>query len=490
MLFRRTLKSSFPAVIIAFQLKNIVYSCHSFEVNDKTKEDVITRLLNTKDDISLNEIMINDAMSQTLMRSLYYKTKSLSENRFLNKNGVHCNLVQGPEGIGKTTILRHYTTLCNKEFSNVIPVYMSYNNVANADVSSSNMSINKSLLQVVAQTLLDNGIDCKQEGSARDITAALEYHNKYVIILVDDIDHLYRIHHSNPALYAIALRSLHELSWLGGQVTGRYAVYLCGSSSFCPLLITCRADRTRFPRLNGAPYLNNTKYPTIRLPIIPYTNLAHIKLTTQTLTNNRDILISDDLIKLLSFYVGSVPRDIDTVLQSVYSRDEGRYDNIINNNIYTDRINELYTSQSHAIPLYNAIIDTIRIKNKGLGPSIISHNTTGGVSGVVTDDMIMTSDWYSMFQPLDYSDILTIWHQLCKNEVYTTNSNNNSTTTGQCTCIYKQDNMLQLQQLLYELCDRNLITFVNYEQGLPIDVYPLCASQVYIHHNLYNQDRQ
>ena len=93
MLFRRTLKSSFPAVIIAFQLKNIVYSCHSFEVNDKTKEDVITRLLNTKDDISLNEIMINDAMSQTLMRSLYYKTKSLSENRFLNKNGVHCNLV-------------------------------------------------------------------------------------------------------------------------------------------------------------------------------------------------------------------------------------------------------------------------------------------------------------------------------------------------------------------------------------------------------------
>ena len=60
--------------------------------------------------------MINDAISQTLMRSLYYKSKSLSENRFLNKNGVQCNLVQGPEGIGKTAILRHFTTLCNKVF--------------------------------------------------------------------------------------------------------------------------------------------------------------------------------------------------------------------------------------------------------------------------------------------------------------------------------------------------------------------------------------
>ena len=369
--------------------------------------------------------------------------------------------------------------------------------MSNADVSSSNMLINKSILQVVAQTLLDNGIDCKQEGSARDITAALEYHNKYVIILVDDINNLYRIHHSNPALYSLALRSLHELSWLGGQVTGRYAAYLIGSSSSCPLLITCRADRTRFPRLNGAPYLNNTKYPSIRLPITPFTDLDSIKLITQTLCNNKDILISDDLFRLLSFYVGSVPRDLDTVLQSIYSgsRDEGKYDNIINNNIYANRINELYASQSYAIPLYNSIIDTIRTKNKGLGQGIISHNTTGGVScaqaggdtgGVNDDDMIMTSDWYTMFQPLDYNDILTIWHQLCMNELHTNSSNN---CTDEYTSTHKQDNIIQLQQLLFELCDCNLITFVNTDRGMPVDIYPLCASQVYIHHPyIHHQD--
>eukprot|EP01035_Chromulina_nebulosa_P022533 gene22533-29177_t len=82
------------------------------------------------------------------------------------------------------------------------------------------------------------------------IVEALKKHEKYVLLLVDEFDELYRVREGNSEVenivltrYLTSMSTLGDLMWLGNQKTGRFAVLLCGSSASCPLLITLNANK-------------------------------------------------------------------------------------------------------------------------------------------------------------------------------------------------------------------------------------------------------
>ncbi len=100
----------------------------------------------------------------------------------------------------------------------------------------------------------------------KQIVDALEKHDKYVQLLVDEFDELYRVHECTDEKIQVTYRTckstLGDLNWLSNQKIGSFAVFLCGSSASCPLLVTLDADRVEFPLQN--------QYKTRRLPVNPF----------------------------------------------------------------------------------------------------------------------------------------------------------------------------------------------------------------------------
>ncbi len=141
-----------------------------------------------------------------------------------------------------------------------------------SESGNANWIDNKSIWDTIVKALHNREIVEEEEivslpnSKARNemIVKKLQQHGKYVFLIVDHIDDLYRVSPTDTSS-TIARNSLGDLAWLGNQCSGRFGVILCGSSASSPLLITCHANREEFPMLRGAPNLNYQKYPTWRL---------------------------------------------------------------------------------------------------------------------------------------------------------------------------------------------------------------------------------
>eukprot|EP00597_Dinobryon_sp_UTEXLB2267_P007258 CAMPEP_0170082934 /NCGR_PEP_ID=MMETSP0019_2-20121128/18372_1 /TAXON_ID=98059 /ORGANISM="Dinobryon sp., Strain UTEXLB2267" /LENGTH=317 /DNA_ID=CAMNT_0010298001 /DNA_START=183 /DNA_END=1136 /DNA_ORIENTATION=+ len=182
---------------------------------------------------------------------------------------------QGAKGIGKSDMLMAFKEFCKTKYPNIIPVYITYSDIS----SSESLLNNHTVLDIVKKELKSVQIETVSTSSegvlnGTQIVEALEKHGKYVLLLVDAFDELYRVHESIDekfqGTYHKCSSTLGDLNWIGNQKTGRFAVVLCGSSASCPLLITLDADRVEFPLQNHSPYLNETKYTTRRLLVNPF----------------------------------------------------------------------------------------------------------------------------------------------------------------------------------------------------------------------------
>jgi hypothetical protein len=215
-------------------------------------------------------VVFNTSTHKSIFKILDARSHALSTNTFEGLDGSPCSLLQGPSGIGKSEMLMAFKEYCNVKYPNIIPVYITY----------SNMSSNDSLL--IDHTVLDMVKKEMQQSfqietlptefgilKGNQILESLEKHDKYILLLVDAFEELYRVQESaDPKMqqmYRTCASTLGDLNWLGNQKTGRFAVVLCGSSVSCSLLITLDADRSQFPLQNHAPYPNETKYRTQRL---------------------------------------------------------------------------------------------------------------------------------------------------------------------------------------------------------------------------------
>ena len=201
------------------------------------------------------------AAQNELHRALNYQLSSLINNKYKENNGIHARLINGPKGIGKSTVIK--TFLAQQD--DAIPLYLSYDDLFHTD----NILQTNSILQLIESCLVKHGIYSDPTASKNmgvRLAMALEAHDKHLFLVVDEIEQLYRVSNEHDqSLYITARCNLGDLAWLGNQKSGRFAVFLCSSSASAPLLITCKADRKEFPLLHGAPSLNEQKYRTLFL---------------------------------------------------------------------------------------------------------------------------------------------------------------------------------------------------------------------------------
>ncbi len=190
------------------------------------------------------------------------------------------------------------------------------------------------------------------------------------------------------------------------------------------------------------------------MPITTFYKLNAIEnLLRDTIKLNLALDIDDKIVKgltrLVSFGVGAIPRSIDNVLQKIREEPENP---IFANLKSTQNLSRFHLANSSAVPLYDALVNEMRIKNKEFIQSFCEE----GSSTKVDLKKVMTVDWQGKFRSLNAHDIERVWRRLCEEGTH-----------------YSEEHKQNLQSLLIDLFDRNVIVSVNVENGLPSDLYPL-----------------
>ena len=118
---------------------------------------------------------------------------------FEDSTGAHARLLHGLKGEGKTTALRAFTAVCESRFPSSIPIYISYLNFR----TSGKQLASKTIQDIVAEVLTARGVLTEDWASVKNqpvaIIRALGRSNKQLLVLVDEVDELYRIDSTKDA---------------------------------------------------------------------------------------------------------------------------------------------------------------------------------------------------------------------------------------------------------------------------------------------------
>lgn len=423
----------------------------------------------------LNIYKIYDTQAhRVLLTSIHKKCELLSKNRFVGRNGSHSRMIQGPKGVGKTTVLESYTKLCSIYHPNVIPIYISLDDLNSKESEMDERTIMECVLDKLTS---DHGIKADtpltKEYMGHRIVRALEAADKYILLIVDELEEVYRTSDVCPHRRN-RLHMLGDLNWLGNQKSGRFAVYLCGSSSSCPLLVTCHASEEEFPLLSDAPHLNGTKYNTLRLPISPFTDLNAIKNIvngyldindlsshSNAFTNSISPVNREGLVRLIAFGVGAIPRSVDALCVKLEEGDSEIFSTLRPG----AHLSGVRWYHDTSMPLYRKIIDRLREKNARMLEILTSDPNDKDRKGIVDLDLVRTVMWEKEFVPLTYEDIFRIWDRLCEED--------------EMFQAYHHD-AEKLQFSILELCDKGQLTYTGIQGGMPVGLFPICPAQVFI----------
>ena len=190
----------------------------------------------------------------SLLGHIENKCNSLASDQFRGSVGIASSLVYGEKNIGKSTILLDVCNSVSTLFPQIVPVYVDMSTVNGESLRpSALMRREMEKLNIRPTTRYLN--ECIQ---------ALRNNNKYALLIVDELDAVYRSTDSQH------LEILEELAMLGSNDSGRVVALICGSVSVLPLLITKELLRypkraSEFPLLRNAPDLNATKFRSFHL---------------------------------------------------------------------------------------------------------------------------------------------------------------------------------------------------------------------------------
>jgi len=266
---------------------------------------------------SRSEFTYASTAHQELLRALVEQCTRLSTGDFVDSNGAHARLLQGPKGIGKTTVLRKFVHVCQTVFPSVIPIYITFNGMAARDAPMRHNDI----MQVISEQLQERGIAVASSKKFTPLSVQIVKALKSaapapdgnpfrVLIIADEIDQLYRSSPLDASRWATAQSCLGNLAFLGDRSTGQFSVLLCGSSAVCPLLITCNAPATsykEFPLLDGASSLNGSKYRVWRIPSPLPTDVPLVKKVIATRHDVDDVAM--EVARLVAFVAGGTARE-------------------------------------------------------------------------------------------------------------------------------------------------------------------------------------
>jgi hypothetical protein len=411
--------------------------------------------------------MYDTPAHRVLLTSVHKKCELLAKNRFVDKNGVQCRMIQGPKGVGKSTILEKYVELCTNYHPKVIPIYLSFDSLNNKfhDANLEERTVgefihNKLTSEFGLEIVLSPN---KKEYLGESIARALTEADKYVLLIVDEFEEVYRTSDTNVNRNN-RLHILGDLNWLGNQKTGRFAIFLCGSSSSCPLLVTCHASKDEFPLLSDAPHLNGSKYRTLRLPVSPFTDFNVIsavvkdyyKVSDEDWNSVGAKFDMHELLKLIAFGVGAVPRSVDSLCTDLDENESEIFSGLGPN----AHLSGARWYHSTSAPLHRRLIERMRSKNSSVEKMITRNDSLD-----VDLDLVMTTPWETEFNPLTYDDIFMVWDRLCEeDEIFSK---------------YRCD-VEKLQHSLLELCDKGQITYTDVQQGMPVGLFPICPAQVFV----------
>jgi len=208
----------------------------------------------------------SSAAQQVVLRALLWQSARLAEGFYGWNNGAYAWLLQGPAGIGKSTMLRAFTRVCQTLHPSVIPIYIDVSKLAEL-ADGGDMDI----MGVIADQLRRRGIAIASDSDGCSplparVAKALETgaRGRQGLLLVDEIDKLY----GTPAGDVNALSCLGTLAHLAGRTTGLVGVLLCGSNDATRDIITYSVtEALRAEFRDGAPGLKGDECSV--WPILP-----------------------------------------------------------------------------------------------------------------------------------------------------------------------------------------------------------------------------
>jgi len=339
---------------------------------------------------------------------LLLQSARLAHGDFVGSNGTHAVLLQGARGIGKTALLRAYTHVCETLYPSVVPIYITFNSLADRHSPLRPMGI----MGVVAAQLRRRGIaiapaDGDFDDSIDDmlslrvlkaLAATAGSHGDQpvrVLLLVDDIDQLYRV----AAVDALALRCLNDLAFVGASHTGLFSVVLCGKSPLCSQLMTRDATedlRAAFPALSRAPRLNYQQYRVWHIASPLPTDVALVR-DVMAARPCASALVDERAARLLAFASGGDVRKISAFASEAEM-----------GNFVSDASNDWRTTGvvgSDGEQLYKDIMAKLRKKNAAVMASLCTD-------GALDRAKVAAVPWEREFQPLTWAEVEECWrHQ-------------------------------------------------------------------------------
>jgi hypothetical protein len=329
----------------------------------------------------------------SLLETLVGHARALVAGDFEGSNGTACRTLVGPRGIGKTVLLRAFAAVAASAFPSLVVVYVTGEGVKQRRTSSFRAGDLGDVIEAAARA---RGADAVLHSGPRALHAALRLAGLRVLLLLDEVDELYRVTEADGDARTHVLSSLGALQATSSSTTGLFGVLACGSSASTHALICADAQfGDKFPLVRaGVPDLNDTKFRRLSIETAPCSRSDEVAaiLASRAAYAGRDAQPAE-LLKLarqLTFFVGVAPRAILAALPS-----RGVVD-----------VRAPITSHlsEPALNLYAAVLDALVVANAEL--RALTLNDDSLKSSALTD---AECPWEKAVRPLEWVDVQAAW---------------------------------------------------------------------------------
>lgn len=325
----------------------------------------------------------------SLLTSLAGHARLLSGGGFVGSNGVACRTLVGARGIGKTVMLRAFAAVAASAFPGVTVLYVSGEGIK-SDASSFQSAHLGDVIKAAARA---SGADAAAHSGPFALHAALRHAGTRVLLILDEVDELYRVTEADGAAQRHVLSSLGTLAVLGGGTTGLFGVLACGSSASTHALICADVAHLvdKFPLIRaGVPDLNDTKFRRLAIEMAPCSRsgeVANILAASAGLTVLPDAALP--LARLVTFFVGVAPRAIQAAVQECMLSAPPKYEGL----------------SPSARMLYSALLAQLVVKNSDLLALVLTPERA------IDLDVLRNPacDWERAVAPLDWSSVEGLW---------------------------------------------------------------------------------
>jgi hypothetical protein len=338
----------------------------------------------------------------TLLEFLVGHTDALAGGGFKGLNGVACRTLVGSRGIGKTAMMRAFATVCASAFPGIVPLYVSAEGIDNV----LNPFHGAQLGDLMCEAVRARGVGVP---SLHDLDSALHKNGLRMLVLLDEVDDLYRVRGATATATHVS-QTLGHLAILGGQKTGMYGVLLCGSSSSTYSLVCGQTGHLghKFPLVTqGVPNLNSTKYVRMQLHSASCAASPEVARMLAALAGLSTLpLDCMPLARLLTFFVGASPRAVSlamTPARGSKQRAAACHHHLALAAPAASLPSDL--ASPGAPPLFQALLARLRASNAKL--CALTRNADGGVNFVAIMDP--SNHWEGAVVPLQWAEVEDVW---------------------------------------------------------------------------------